>query len=134
MRYLDELDSIADSISTPQAELGYRKRTQIERLLFLLTELLCRDYLKYQLGGLSTQHARQFSRDAEKADWPVKYVQLVNKAFDISRIITQISSTDPYVRADIETEFDTDLQGVIKVIVEKLRELSDAMRKQISAG
>ncbi|MFC2025454.1 hypothetical protein ACFLTG_03490 [Chloroflexota bacterium] len=125
------MDNIANVLGVTQTTMGYKERTRIERSLFLVMESFCKDYLEYELGGLSAEHKILFSDAVRKADWPGRYVQLVDKAFEIYRNIVQISSTDPYVRSDIENELDTDVRGALGVIGGKLKSLVDTIRKEL---
>ncbi len=126
--FLSELEREAsrlDSKSLGPIGFDYRRRTKLERLLFLITKRYCKDKLEYDLGGLNYTHQRTFAKHMANSPRSSADVELATEAFDISKLISDLSSSDPYAREEAMGE----LGGTVFVIFDNL---SDRIRQFIS--
>ena len=94
----------------------YRRRTKLERLLFLIAKECCAEKLKYNLGGLSYTHKKMFIEYIQECSYAPEVEQVVKDAFEISDLISALSSSDPYVREDALGE----LGGTVSSMFENL--------------
>lgn len=117
--YLSELKQEALHISTKSlGPIGfdYRRRTKIERMLFIIVKQYCTDKFNYNLGGLSYVHQKEFTKYMESKSYLPIDIQIVKEAFKISELICDIASSDPYAREEAMEE----LGGSIYKIFENL--------------
>ena len=97
---LNEEMSHLSSKSLGPIGFDYRRRTKLERLMFLIAKEFCSKKFEYDLGGLSYTHRKKFFGYVRKHSYDLEVVQTVKDAFEISDLICALSSSDPYVRED----------------------------------
>lgn len=100
---LTELRCEAANLSTKSlGPIGfdYRRRTKIERLLFLIAKDVCKTKLGYELGGLSYSHQKLFKSLIKEHTCDPSVVELVKETFEISNLVSDLSSSDPYAREE----------------------------------
>jgi hypothetical protein len=117
--FLKELKKEASCLSTKSlGPIGfdYRRRTKLERLLFIIAKEYCKNKLKYDLGGLGGSHQKMFSEYTQTLSCVTEDIENVHEAFKISEMICNLSSSDPYAREGTMEE----LGGSIFVIFENL--------------
>ena len=94
----------------------YRRRTKLERLIFLIAKKCCAEKFKYNLGGLSYTHQKMFLEYVREHSCALEVVQVVKDGFEISDLICAVSSSDPYVREDTMGK----LGGTVSAMFENL--------------
>lgn len=117
--FLSELRQEASHLSSKSLSpigFGYRGRTKLERLLFLILKEYCKDQLVYNIGGLTYNHQKSFFEFAETSSLDSKEIDTVKEGFRIAELVWQLSSSDPYVREEAMEE----LGGTVHVLFEKL--------------
>ena len=101
---LEEEIAHLNSKSLGPIGFDYRRRTRVERLLFLVAKKFCQDKLNYDLGGLSYTHERSFCEKAKNSRWKTVEVEIAKEAFKNSKLICELTSSDPYTRSDAMEE------------------------------
>lgn len=86
-----------DRKSIAQLESGYRKRTKFERVLFRLAKVIANIKFEYDLGGLSYAHQQSFFQYAYTVRGHETELEVMTELFEISNILFEISSSDPYL-------------------------------------
>lgn len=94
----------------------YRRRTKLERLIFLILKDYCETKFNYNLGGLSYGHQKLFFDYAKNKSLNKQDIGVVKKAFEISDLITDLSSSDPYT---VEDSIDK-LGGSLKSVFDRI--------------
>lgn len=120
MQLLEELRQEAMNLTTKAlGPIGfdYRRRTRVERLLFLISKKHCRENLAYELGGLGYSHKRSFYEYVKENQIGNEDTKVVKAAFEISNLVSNLSSSDPYVREETIEE----LGGTIYSMLDNLR-------------
>jgi len=113
---LKEETSHLSSKSLGPIGFDYRRRTKLERLIFLISKEYCAKNFEYDLCGLSYTHRKQFFKYVREHSCVLEVVQPVKEAFEISDLICALSSSDPYVREEARKE----LGGTVYVIFKNL--------------
>jgi len=119
--FLSQLRKEASHLTTKSLSpigFGYRGRTRLERLLFLILKGYCESRLGYKLGGLTSSHQNSFFDCAEVSSWDSKDVDVMKEGFRIAELVWQLSSSDPYVRENAMEE----LGGTVHVLFNNLAE------------
>jgi hypothetical protein len=125
---LSELEREAAHLSTKSlGPIGfdYRRRTKLERMLFLIAKQYCKDKFNYNLGGLSYTHQKEFTEYTTNNSCSCADVQVMKEAFKISELICDLSSSDPYARENAMEELGGSVYKIFK-------NLSDRILKFIS--
>ena len=84
---LEELRQEAINLTTKSlGPIGfdYRRRTRVERLLFLISKKYCREKLSFELGGLGYSHKKSFNEYVKNNQIGDEYTKVVKVAFEIS--------------------------------------------------
>ncbi len=118
-KLLSELEHEASTLSSKKigpVGFDYRRRTKIEKLLFLLAKEFCINIFGYDLGGLSYNHQKQLFNHLKNSDFKSNEISLIKQVFKIAELICDLSSSDPYARE----EAMEDLGGSIYVIFDNL--------------
>jgi len=126
--FLSELRQEASHLSSKSLSpigFGYRGRTRLERLLFLILKEYCEVRLAYDLGGLTHNHQRSFVEFTKVSSWDSEDIDMVKEGFRIAELVWQLSSGDPYVREDAMEE----LGGTVHVL---FKNLADRIMKFVS--
>ncbi|MGD1041562.1 MAG: hypothetical protein ABR913_00700 [Sedimentisphaerales bacterium] len=100
---LAELRNEAEQLGTKSiGPIGfdYRRRTKIERLLFLIAKDICKTKFDYELGGISYSHQKLFDSHIKDHSCDPNIIALIKEAFSISDLVSELSSSDPYARED----------------------------------
>jgi hypothetical protein len=121
IQLLEELREEALNLTTKSLSpigFDYRRRTKVERLLFLISKQYCKDKFGYELGGISYSHKKLFNVYAHENQVGKEGIQIVNTVFEISRMVSNLSSSDPYV---IEETIE-ELGGTFYSMFDNLRE------------
>jgi hypothetical protein len=111
--------SILSSKNIGPLGFDYRRRTKIERLLFLLAKEFCMKRFKYDLGGVSRTHQKLLSAYLTKSGFESNDIALINKLFEITELIGDLSSSDPYAREDAMLE----LGGSVHIVFKNLSKM-----------
>lgn len=93
---LDQLEEETKILRKSESIIGYRERTQIERLLFLTLKLYCLNQINYNLGGLTFEHKKKIEEYFAKAKISEVHIEIVLKGFRISELLRDLQSADPY--------------------------------------
>lgn len=129
---LDELRQEAMNLTTKSLSpigFDYRRRTRVERLLFLVSKKYCRDKLDYELGGISYSHKKVFYEYARESQAGNEDVQVVNTVFEISRMVSNLSSSDPYVREETIEELGGNIYSMFDNLREKILDFVKAVSR-----
>ena len=78
--------------------LDYRRRTKIERMLYLVAKEFCGEKLDYSLRGLGKSHLSTFLENVSGQQGKEKETEFIVEIFEISEIICDISGSDPYLQ------------------------------------
>lgn len=130
---LEELRKEAMDLTTKSlGPIGfdYRRRTRVERLLFLVSKKYCREKLAYELGGLAYSHKRCFSEYTNDSQVDNEDVQIVKTAFEISRIVSNLSSSDPYVREETIEELGGTIYSMLDNLRKRILDFINAVSKR----
>lgn len=98
---LRNLEKEARNLTTKQlGPIGfdYRRRTRIERTLFLIAKELCAEKLNYSLRGLGESHLNMFLEKVDEQESRESEVEFVVEVFEISEIICDVSGSNPYLQ------------------------------------
>lgn len=98
----------------------YRRRTKLERLLFLISQEYSRNKLDYDLSGLGYTHKKMFLDYTKNNYYPSAYTQPVIDAFKISELICDLSSSDPYAREEALEELGGTVYAMFKNLADKI--------------
>lgn len=118
-KLLQELREESTDISTKNLSpigFDYRRRTKLERLIFLVAKEYCKNNLNYILGGLGRSHQKMFSDYTSSHSYSSKKIENIIEAFKVSELICDLSASDPYTRDDAMRE----LGGSVYVIFDNL--------------
>lgn len=129
---LEELRQEALNLTTKSLSpigFDYRRRTKVERLLFLISKEYCRDKLDYELGGISYSHKKLFNEYVRKNQVGKEGVQVVNTVFEISRMVSNLSSSDPYVIEETVEELGGTLYSMFDNLREKILDFVKTMSR-----
>lgn len=130
---LEELRQEAMNLTTKSlGPIGfdYRRRTRVERLLFLISKKCCREKLAYELGGLGFSHKRGFYEYANDSQVGNEDVQVVKTAFEISKVVSNLSSSDPYVREETIEELGGTIYSMLDNLRKRILGFIDAVSKR----
>lgn len=108
----------------------YRRRTKLERLLFLISKEYSKNKLNYDIGGLGYRHKKMFLDYTQNNYYPSEYIQAVIEAFKISELICDLSSSDPYAREEALEE----LGGTVYVMFKNLADKIEAFISTIGSS
>lgn len=120
---LSELEREASHLSSKSlGPIGfdYRRRTRLERLLFLIAKKHCKDKFNYNLGGLSYTHKKMFFEYTESCSCSSVGVEIAREAFKISELICELSSSNPYAREDAMEELGGSMYAIFDNLAEKI--------------
>ena len=120
---LSELRQEASHLSSKSLgpiDFDYRRRTKLERLLFLVAKEYCKGKFSYDLGGLGYSHRKMFLDYAKNHDWSSENVQVVVEAFKISELICDLSSSDPYAREEALEELGGTIYALFKNLADRI--------------
>jgi len=106
--------------------LDYRRRTKIERMLFLVAKEFCSEKFEYSLRGLGKSHLRSFLEHASRQRVKEKEIEFVRGVFEISELICDISSSDPYQREQRLEELGGTVSNMLESISERVMLLIDS--------
>ncbi|TKJ36172.1 MAG: hypothetical protein CEE38_12140 [Planctomycetes bacterium B3_Pla] len=76
----------------------YRRRTKIERMLYLVAKEFCAEKLDYSLKGLGKSHLCTFLENTSEQRGKENEIEFIRGIFEISEIICDISGSDPYLQ------------------------------------
>lgn len=120
---LSELKQEVSHISSKSLgpiDFDYRRRTKLERLLFLLAKEYCKAKFNYNLGGLGYSHRNMFLDSAKSYSWSSTDVETVTEAFKISELICDLSSSDPYAREEAMEELGGSIYAMFKSLADRI--------------
>lgn len=129
---LKDLEDEAANLSTKSlGPIGfdYRRRTKVERLLFLIAKEYCERNLKYSLGGLGSAHERLLVEEMQKRGYTGPGLAVVRQSFELSRLIGDLSSSDPYMREDTLGELGGSVQRMLDTMGQKIIRFISEMRQ-----
>jgi len=98
---LEDLEEEAANLTTKHLGpigLDYRRRTRIERMLYLVAKQFCAEKLDYSLKGLGKSHLSSFMAGMRSQRGKEREIEFVTEIFEISEIICDVSSSDPYLQ------------------------------------
>jgi len=98
----------------------YRRRTRLERSLFLIAKEYCESELHYDLGGLGHNHQKMFLEYTKSYDFSSENIQPVIEAFKISEVICSLSSSDPYAREEALEELGGTIFKMLKNLARRI--------------
>ena len=130
---LRELETEASHLSTKSlGPIGfdYRRRTKVERLLFLVVKEYCSRNLDYDLGGLAYTHEKLFTEEMERREVTGPRITAVKRAFDLSRVISDLSSSDPYVREEMLSELGGNIRRMLDALSERIMRFTTEIRRE----
>ena len=111
--------------------MDYRKRTKIERLLFLSTKEYCSSFLNYDLGGLTSTHRKLLVKYAKRNVLESYHVEMIIKAFDISQFVRDLASCDSYAQSDAMEQLGGAVFTVFENLSNRIVKFTIAMRNNI---
>jgi len=100
----------------------YRRRTKLERLIFLIVKEYCAEKIKYNLSGLSHTHRKMLLENVKKHSCALEVVQISKEAFEISDLICALSSSDPYVREDALEELGGTVYNMFENLEKRIKQ------------
>jgi|GEM_PF-2235986 hypothetical protein len=130
LRELEEEAARLSTKSLPPIGFDYRGRTKIERLLFLICKEHCKTTLSYDLGGLSYAHERLLSEETQKRDWREDSTEVVLDAFRLSRQISDLSSSDPYIRERTLADLGGSIVTMFQTLHDEIVSFAATVRRQ----
>lgn len=127
---LSELKHEARFLSTKSIgpiDFDYRKRTKLERLLFLITKEFCKTRFGYDLGGMSYNHQKDFIEFANTKYKSSEDTKIPKEAFEICELITKLSSSDPYAREEAMIELGNSINEIFRNLTVRIVKFIDAV-------
>ena len=91
-----ELTQISSKTLSPDCMVN-RGRTRLERLLFLIAKEYCQIKFGYDLGGLTYYHQKSFDNFISEYSNSPGDIGVVKSIFTINRLISELTSSDPYI-------------------------------------
>ena len=128
---LKDLEDEASNLSTKSlGPIGfdYRRRTEIERLLFLIAKEYCERNLKYALGGLGSIHEKLLIEEMQKRGSTDPGLAVVRQSFELSRLISDLSSSDPYIREETLGELGGSVHRMLDTMSGRIVRFINEMR------
>lgn len=97
-RACHQLKAVAEDIAeNPPPRIDYRERLRIERPLFMVIKEACKQYLGYELHGLSEVHRTELNDWMEDNPCIKPFQNFVRKAFELRVFLLALSSESAYV-------------------------------------
>jgi len=127
---LSELRQEARFLSTKSVgpiDFDYRKRTKVERLLFLVTKEFCKTQFSYDLGGMSYNHQKDFFEFAKTNFILSEDTKIPKEAFEICELIIELSSSDPYAREEAMIELGSSIIEIFRNLTARIIKFIDAV-------
>ena len=112
----------------------YRRRTKVERILFLIAKEYCKDKFGYGLGGLGYSHKRMFSEYVDSRSSSLRDAEVVKEAFKISELISELTSSDPYAREDAMEELGGTIYAIFRNLGNRIMRFVDNVSSCYSEG
>ena len=88
--------------------------------LFLILKNYCETKFDYNLGGLGYSHQKSFLDYVKNKHFNEQDISIVKKAFEISDLVTDLSSSDPYTAEDTIDKLGGSLKTVFDSISKKV--------------
>lgn len=127
---LDQLVEETKILRKSDSVIGYRERTQIERLLFLTIKQYCLAQINYNLGGLTFEHKKKLEEYITKVKPSEAHKEIIFEGFRLSELLGDLQAHDPYIREGAITELGGDRHFVairladrIDILVAKIRKI-----------
>ena len=120
---LAELRKESSQLSTKSLSpigFGYRGRTKIERLLFLISKEYCKAKFAYDLCGLAYGHQKSFFEFAGESSLNPEDVSVVREGFKIAELVWELSSADPYIMEKAIREMGGTVHVLFKNLSDKI--------------
>lgn len=92
----------------------YRRRTKIERLILLVLKKYCEQKFNYNIGGLNYNHQKLFTDFTKDQHFIEQDISIVKKAFAISDLISNLSSSDPYTVEEVKNRLGGSIDSVLR--------------------
>lgn len=106
----------SDALSRTAYTFGYRERMKIERGLFLLLKILCKNILGHNLYGFSESHRMKVFELIACKKRNGSLIRLVNRIWQLKVYLQSLSSENAYVRGDALSRLGLDKKGVFSFI------------------
>lgn len=124
---LDEIVSFltteSESVSGNLSEFGFRERIKIERCLFLMTKIICKEELNYDLQGFSKFHRQKLSYIISMQESDNAFAQIVIQIFQFKIFVQTLSNENAYVRGDALSKLGLDRKSVYKFIKDQVKSI-----------
>jgi hypothetical protein len=111
--FLSDLSSIKDS-SNPT--FGFKERMKLERTLFIILNILVKEFLSFTLLGFSEQHKDEILEKIKEQGGNKNLETLISKIFDLKFTLQALSNESAYVRGDTLSKLDVNRKSVFKLI------------------
>lgn len=130
-KILDQLKEETKILRKSDSIIGYRERTQVERLLFLTIKQYCLTQINYDLGGLTFEHKQRFEDYSKKSTILEVHIQIIHEGFRISELLSDLQSHDPYIRDDAIKELGGDRLFIALRLADQIDRLIEKIRKTL---
>lgn len=125
---LRELEEQNARLRNPDLLVGYRERTQIERLLFLVLREYCLLELNYDLRGLTPTHRMEMERFL-KAKAITCRRPILLEGFAIGQEIRDLQARDPYADKDSKLITYSDRSVAVNSLASRITSFISNMRE-----
>jgi len=98
------------------SEFGYRERIKIERSLFLLLKLICRNRINYNLKGFNKRNRDLLLKRINNEHNSMQFAELIEKIFLLKFFIQSLSNKNPYVMFDALSRTATNQENALKFV------------------
>jgi hypothetical protein len=117
----DESDALSRTVYT----FGYRERMKIERGLFLLLKILCKNMLGHNLQGFSESHRMKVFELIARKKRDDSFIRLINRIWQLKVYIQSLSSENAYVRGDALSRLGLDKKSVFSFINYEIQKIGE---------
>jgi hypothetical protein len=124
---LVELAKESYRLRNPDLLVGYRERTQLERLLFLALREYCLSQLNYDLRGLTLQHQSRLADFLNAVAVPSSG-SLLMEGFAIAEEIRDLQAQDPYTTKHSVLTFSSERSIAVRRLTERISSFISEMR------
>lgn len=114
------LSSEFRTIPSDLSNFGYRERIKIERCLFLLIKIICKNEFDYELQGFSKRHIENLSLIIPENLSSKSFVLIFEKAYQTKIYLKALSSGNGYVRGDTLSKLGLNRKTVFPFIQDHL--------------
>lgn len=97
-------------------EFGYKERIIIERCLFILIKIICKDNIKYNLQGFNDFHKEKILVIVSDDKLNNNLYHIINQIFQLKIFLQKLSSKNGYVRGDSLTNLGLKRKDVLNFI------------------